>query len=80
VQEKLSLADRFGITVVFTTPDQRRYLDIVAGLAQQRGLEIDAQDLHRRALQWEMWHNGRSGRSARQFIDHLTGELAIKTT
>ena len=79
VQEKLSLADRFGITVVFTTPDQRRYLEIVEGLAQQRGLEIDAQNLRRRALQWEMWHNGRSGRSARQFIDHLTGELAMKT-
>ena len=78
VQEKLSLADRFGITVVFTTPDQRRYLEIVSGLAQQRGLKIDAHDLRRRALQWEMWHNGRSGRTARQFIDHLTGELSMK--
>ncbi|ACV63693.1 protein of unknown function DUF815 [Desulfofarcimen acetoxidans DSM 771] len=78
VQEKLSLADRFGITVVFTTPDQKRYLEIAEGLALQKGLEIEREDLRRRALQWEMWHNGRSGRTARQFIDHLAGELAIE--
>ncbi|WP_114638038.1 ATP-binding protein [Desulfolucanica intricata] len=77
VQEKLSLADRFGITVVFTTPDQNRYLEIVEGLARQRELDINFHELRRRALQWELWHNGRSGRTARQFIDHLTGELVL---
>lgn len=76
VQEKLSLADRFGITLTFVTPDQEHYLDIVRGLAQRRGLAIADDDLRRRALQWASWHNGRSGRSARQFVDDLTGELA----
>ncbi|NPV27408.1 MAG: ATP-binding protein [Firmicutes bacterium] len=77
VQEKLSLADRFGMTIIFPSPDQDRYLAIVEGLAKQRGLRISRDDLRRRALQWEVWHNGRSGRTARQFIDHLTGELAL---
>ncbi|MCC7371805.1 MAG: ATP-binding protein [Chloroflexi bacterium] len=77
MQEKLSLSDRFGIRVVFPSPDQRRYLAVVEALAQQRGLDIDAETLRRRGLQWAEWHNGRSGRTARQFIDHLQGELGM---
>ncbi|WP_027366223.1 ATP-binding protein [Desulfotruncus alcoholivorax] len=77
VQEKLSLADRFGITVIFPNPDQELFLEIVQGLARQRNLRLDPQDLRRRALQWASWHNGRSPRSARQFIDHLTGEKLL---
>ncbi len=76
VQEKLSLSDRFGLRLFFLAPNQQRYLEIVRGLAAQRGLKIDAADLERRALQWATWQNGRSGRTARQFIDHLTGALA----
>jgi hypothetical protein len=76
-QEKLSLADRFGITVTFTTPDQEKYLEIVSGLARLKGLDIDPAVLRRRALQWERWQNVRSGRTARQFIDYLTAELEI---
>ncbi len=33
MEEKLSLADRFGITVTFLSPDQETYLKIVEGLA-----------------------------------------------
>lgn len=77
VQEKLSLADRFGITVIFPTPDQNEFLAIVSGLAQRRGLPIAPEDLRRRALHWSAWHNGRSPRAARQFIDQLEGELAM---
>lgn len=75
VQEKLSLADRFGIMVLFVMPDRSLYLDIVRGLAEQRGINIPASELEKKALLWEAWHNGRSGRTARQFIDDLSGEL-----
>ncbi len=73
-QEKLSLSDRFGITITFLAPDQDRYLAIVAALAAQRGLRLAAEELRARALAWAARHNGRSGRSARQFVDHLSGE------
>jgi uncharacterized protein len=76
VQEKLSLSDRFGLRLLFLSPDQQRYLEIVDGLVEQRGLKIEADELQRRALQWATWQNGRSGRTARQFVDHLTGALA----
>ena len=76
-QEKLSLADRFGITVTFTTPDQEKYLEIVSGLARLKGLDMEPSVLRRRALQWERWQNVRSGRTARQFIDYLAAELEM---
>jgi predicted AAA+ superfamily ATPase len=75
IQEKLSLSDRFGIMVLFGMPDRSLYLDIVRGLAEQRGLAIPGPELEKKALLWETWHNGRSGRTARQFIDDLSGEF-----
>lgn len=77
-QEKLSLADRFGIAVTFVSPDQEQYLQIVRGLARRRGLTISEGELTARALQWAVRNNGRSGRGARQFIDQLTGEQALQ--
>lgn len=77
LQEKLSLGDRFGITITFAAPDQERYLTIVEALAQERGIELDRRILRQRAIQWALWHNGRSGRCARQFVDHLAGELRV---
>jgi hypothetical protein len=78
MQEKLSLSDRFGIRAVFPSPDQTRYLQVVEALAGQRGLQIDPETLRRRGLQWAEWHNGRSGRTARQFVDFLEGELGLQ--
>ena len=78
LQEKLSLSDRFGITVIFVTPDQERYLDIVRGISRQRGLALEPEELRRQALQWASRHNGLSGRTARQFVDQLAGRLAFE--
>lgn len=75
VQEKLSFADRFGLTLTFTTPSQDEYVAIAAHLARRRELPIASAELRRRAISWAAWHNGRSGRTARQFIDDLTAEL-----
>jgi predicted AAA+ superfamily ATPase len=71
LQEKLSLSERFAITVLFLSPDQELYLSIVEGLARQNGITLPSGELHLKALEWEKWNNGRSGRTARQFIDSL---------
>jgi predicted AAA+ superfamily ATPase len=76
MQEKLSLAARFGLRVTFPIPDQQRYLGIVAELARQRGIKIAEGELIERAILWDQWHAGRSGRTARQFVDELEAELA----
>ncbi len=74
VQEKLSFSDRFGLTLTFEPANQDTYLQIVHHLAQQANLTLDADALDYRAKQWATRHNGRSGRSARQFIDFLQAE------
>jgi uncharacterized protein len=81
VQEKLSFSDRFGITLTFEPADQPKYLEIVHHLATSAQLRIDRDDLEKRALQWATRHNGRSGRTARQFIDYLMGsdETSLKS-
>jgi len=79
MQEKLSLADRFGINVVFSSPDQNKYLEIVDGIAAKRHLTIEKERMHREALQWALWYNGRSARTARQFIDWIEGHDALKS-
>jgi predicted AAA+ superfamily ATPase len=77
VQEKLSLSDRFGMTIVFSSPDKSGYLQIVEGIAAKRGLKLDKDFLHREALKWEMWYNGRSPRTAKQFVDWLEGYIKM---
>ncbi len=74
MQEKLSLSDRFGITVTFATPDQKQYLEIVEGLAKSKNIVISKEELYRKAIQWEMWYNARSPRTATQFIDWLVAQ------
>ncbi|MDQ3430314.1 MAG: ATP-binding protein, partial [Actinomycetota bacterium] len=76
MQEKLSLSARFGLRLTFASPNQREYLEIVAGLARERGLEVPEEKLRERALLWDRWHAGRSGRTARQFVDELEAGLS----
>lgn len=77
MQEQLSLADRFGITVVFSAPSQEEYLTIAEFLAEKNGLLPSGMEGRSRfradALRWERWFNGRSPRSAKQFVDWLAG-------
>ncbi len=77
VQEKLSFSDRFGLTLTFSPADQPTYLAIVRELAAQAGLKIEADNLDWRARQWATRHNGRSGRTARQFVDFLIAEQEL---
>lgn len=77
LQEKLSFSDRFGLTLTFEPANQDTYLEIVRHLAEQAQLKIKREDLEFRAKQWATRHNGRSGRTARQFIDFITGEIAL---
>jgi len=77
-QEKLALSDRFGLTLTFEATDQTLYLQMVQHLARQAQIDLPADELERRALQWVLHHNPRSGRTARQFVDFLQGALAVR--
>lgn len=76
-QEKLSFSDRFGLTLTFEPANQETYLKIVHHLAQIAKIPLAPDELEFKAKQWATRHNGRSGRTARQFIDYLLGELNL---
>ncbi|MDO5100245.1 MAG: DUF815 domain-containing protein [Eubacteriales bacterium] len=67
-QERLSLAARFGETILFDSPDRAEFNQIVLGLAERFGLDMEREELLKRANAWELMHHGRCGRSALQFI------------
>ena len=73
VQEKLSLASRFGVTIYFGSPDKRQFETIVKALADRCHLDMPEDELYREANKWELSHGGLSGRTASQFITHLLG-------
>ena len=77
MEEKRSLADRFGITLIYSSPAKQEYLEIVRGIAAKAGLVMPDDDLAAEALKWEVKHGGRSGRTARQFVDYMTGVKEI---
>lgn len=79
VQEKLSLAYRFGVTIYFGAPSFEEYQQIVKGLAERNGIQMEERELQREATEWEMKHGGLSGRTAQQFIDYLLGTKMQET-
>lgn len=74
VQEKLSLAARFGVQIYFGAPDKKEFQKIVKSLAARNGIALEEGDLLLKAGQWELGHGGRSGRTAQQFINDLLGK------
>lgn len=74
VQEKLSLASRFGVQVFFEAPGHREFGEIVKALAKRNKIKMTEEELLQEANKWEIAHGGLSGRCAQQFIDYLAGK------
>ena len=77
MEEKLSLANRFGVTIGYYKPSRQEFYEIVEVLAEKNGLELSHDELKLEADRWEMSHGGISGRTAQQFVDHLLGAKVI---
>jgi hypothetical protein len=71
MQERLSLADRFGLSITYSAPDKETFLAIVKGIAARERLSIDENVLVEEALKWDVRQKGRSGRAARQFVSYI---------
>ena len=69
VDDKLALADRFGLSLGFHACTQDDYLAIVRGYAEANGLAWDEAE----ALNWAKRRGSRSGRIAWQFVTELAG-------
>jgi uncharacterized protein len=76
IEEKLSLAERFGVTIGYYKPNREEYFDIVTNLASRhQEIKLRDEELKSEAIKWEMRHGGMSGRAAQQFIDSLLGPV-----
>lgn len=69
VDDRLALADRFGLSLGFHNADQPTYLTMVEGYARTWHLPFDAQD----AVQFATQRGSRSGRVAWHYIVELAG-------
>ena len=78
MQETMSLAARFGLTITFSKPGKEEYLSFVRSLADEYGIavgdgadEISETELNTKAEAFAIRRSGRSPRTARQFIELL---------
>ncbi|NYB72969.1 ATP-binding protein [Sedimentibacter hydroxybenzoicus DSM 7310] len=70
IQEQTSLSDRFGLSVLFTKPDKDKYLQIIHSLIKQYKIS-NVENIDLLAERYAMERGGRSGRTARQFVESL---------
>ncbi len=76
LDDRLALADRFGLSLGFHNCDQPAYLAMVTGYAAAQGLAFTEAD----ALAWAAGRGHRSGRVAWQFVTELAGRAGRAIT
>lgn len=69
IDDRLALADRFGLSIGFHACNQDDYLAIISGYAEAFGLAWNQGD----ALEWTKRRGARSGRVAWQYVTELAG-------
>ncbi len=69
INEQTSLADRFGLTILYSEPNQNEYCEIVLGLAEKYKVKYESNEqLLADAKKYAMQNGGRTGRTAVQFV------------
>ncbi len=74
MQETLSLSERFGISLVFSSLNQKEYLNIVGEILKRHNVEMD-DEIKQAALMWQMDHGTKNGRCANQFAASYLAKL-----
>ena len=78
MEEKLSLVNRFGLTIYYAKPDKSGFNAMAVELARRAGItpeEMSEEAIGYEANRFEMRGGGLSGRTAQQFVNHL---VAVK--
>lgn len=74
IEEKLSLVNRFGLSIGYFKPTHSEFDNIVLELAARYPqITLDKEQILTQAHAWEMRNGGISGRTAQQFVNHLCG-------
>lgn len=75
MEEKLSLVNRFGVTINYSKPSQKEYFHIAIELAKKANITLPEEEICAKANAWELSHGGISGRTAQQFVNYLAGTI-----
>lgn len=74
IEEKLSLVNRFGLSIGYFKPSRAEFDAMVLELASRHSeIDMPQEQIISEAHKWEMLGGGISGRTAQQFINHLCG-------
>lgn len=77
VREKLSLFDRFGVSIGYYKPSMKEYFNIVTTLAKKYPeIDLSEDELLSIANKWIMTHGSPSGRTAEQLIISLRSKCS----
>lgn len=74
MEEKLSLVNRFGLSIFFAKPDKKGFNEMAVKLARRAGITEDImsdEEICYEANRFEMRGGGLSGRTAQQFANYL---------
>ena len=75
IEEKLSLVNRFGLSIGYMKPSRDEFDKIVMELVSRQGeIGMTKEEILLEAHRWEMRNGGISGRTAQQFVNHLCGQ------
>ncbi|MDR1017938.1 MAG: ATP-binding protein [Lachnospiraceae bacterium] len=75
IQEKLSLFSRFGVNIYFGDLEKKEYDSMLLEMSKKSGISVDENKIKTMGNAYELSHGGRSGRTAKQFIDTLKEKL-----
>ena len=75
IEEKLSLVNRFGLSIGYMKPSRDEFDKIVLELVDRVGdIGLTKEEILLEAHRWELRNGGISGRTAQQFVNHLYGK------
>lgn len=74
IHEMTSLSDRFGLTLIYESLEQREYQEMIRTMAQKEGIDVEEEQLIADARRYALRHGKMSGRVAAQFIRSYKNE------
>ena len=77
VDDNMSLSDRFGLFVTFTSPNKEQFVDIGLKIALDRGMKVDKEEFAAGLERFALKRSGRSPRIAKQYVDMLEGSISL---
>ena len=80
MEEKLSLVNRFGLTIFYAKPNKAGFNEMAVALARRAGITeamMDDEEICLEANRFEMRGGGFSGRTAQQFANYLLTKMDV---